>query len=124
DSGGASPVAGSRPGPHAAAGIDRLVPRARDVLDDGRGLALLRGGQRGAREHDLGISLPSPVPRGMDRLRTPRHDPAVVLVPGRRGTAVLAGRPDGPGTVARQNDGARGLEIARTGLPRGLPPFD
>src|SRR5208283_125021 len=124
DSGGASPVAGSRPDPDPAVGIDRRVPRARDVLDDGRGPALLRRGQRGAREHDLGISLPSPVARGMDRLRTPRRDPAVVLVPGRRGTAVLAGQPAGPETVARQNDGACGLAIARTGLPRGLPPFD
>ena len=82
------------------------------------------GGQRGARKHDLGISLPSPIARGVDRLRAPRHDPAVVLVPGRRGTAVLAGQPAGPGTIAGQNDGACRLAIARNGLSRGLPPFD
>ena len=69
-------------------------------------LRFCAGGQRGAREAHLGIPLPSPVARGMGRLLAPRHDPAVVLVPGRRGVAVLAGRPAGAGTIARQDDGA------------------
>ena len=46
---------------------------------------------------DLGVPLPSPVARRVGRLRAPRHDPAVVLVPGRRGAAVLAGQPAGAG---------------------------
>ena len=58
-------------------------------------LQLLRGGLPRAVPDDrrLGVALPSPVARRVDRLLAARPDPAVVLVPGRRGAAVLARQP-------------------------------
>ena len=62
--------------------------------------------------------------RRVDRLHPPRPDPAVVLVPGRRRAAVLAGgavrtRADVRGSVA-----PRAVAFHPARLPRRLPPLD
>src|SRR5205823_14026893 len=62
----------------------------------------------------------SPVARRVDRLLAARPDPAVVLVPGGCGAAVLAGEPAGAGAVAGLVVGARGLEGPGAGPAGGL----
>src|SRR4029077_13636926 len=80
-----------RPFPGAAVSHDG---RGAEVLRSGLGLARVR-----TRSAGLEGALPAPVSRGVDRLRAARHDPAVVLVPGRRRARVLDRQPAGPGTV-------------------------
>src|SRR5262249_12629368 len=110
----------SRPEPPPP-GRDRRLPRPRHVPDDGRGPAPPPDGGGVPRQPRLGVPGPPPDPRRVDRLHPARPDPAVVLVPGRRGPAVLARRPGGAGAKLRGDGPARRLAGAGFGPAGRLP---
>ena len=106
----------------AAAGLDRRLSRAGDVPDDGRGRFISVGWPTNCQVRRIWELLaPSSVARGMGRLLAARLDPAVVFVSGRRGAAVLAGKPARQGPVEKLDDGTRTLAFAHPGFPGRLP---
>ena len=82
--------AGTTPEPDR---LGRHVPGGGHVPDDGRGPGTVQGREVVPGELGLASSVIPSVACRVDRVLGPRHDPAVVLVPGRRGLAVLAGEP-------------------------------
>ena len=79
--------------------LGRHVPGGRHVPDDGRGPGAGPGRPVVPGQPDLAGPGVPPVARRVGRVLGPRHDPAVVLVPGRRGPAVLDGEPGPTGRV-------------------------
>ncbi len=101
--------------------VDRRVSRPGDVPHAGRGDAAAGAAPGFSVEHLLVDRGLQHVTRAVAGMFAPRPDSAGVLVPGRRGAAVLDRKPAEQGRALQPHARTRGVAEPRVDLPRHLP---
>ena len=103
--------------------FDRRVPRLRHVPHARGSDAAVDAARRLPRQPFLGDRRLQHRARAVAGMLAPRPHPAGVLVPGRRGAAVLDRQPPGPRAALRADAAARRLAQRGADPPRHLPPL-